>query len=138
MTNHLKRREGQSLIEVVFSIGVIMVVMSGVVFLIISTLGAKTKSYDRKKAVEISQNEIEGMVQTKMSDGTSFWNIGSAYWVAMGQNKVNGDYTYNVSVSQFSGSGCSAVVLECLNAKVNVTWKNGAVIENFNRFFTKK
>lgn len=138
MINHLKRHEGQSLIEVVFSIGVIMVVMSGVVFLIISTLGAKTKSYDRKKAVEISQNVIEGMVQTKMSDGTSFWDLASAYWVTMGQNKVNGDYTYNVSVTQFSGSGCSAVVVECLNARVNVAWKDGEVIENFNRFFTKK
>lgn len=138
MTNKNNRSNGQSLIEVVFSIGIIMVVLSGVVFLIISTLGAKTKSYDRKKAVEISQNVIEGMVQTKMSDGTSFWNIGSAYWVALGQNHVDGDYNYNVTVTQFSGNGCSAVVLECVNARVNVTWKNGEVIENFNRFFTKK
>ena len=102
MINFLKSKKGQSLIEVVFSIGIIMVVMSGVVFLIIATLGAKTKSYDRKKAVEISQNVIEGMVQTKMSDGTSFWNITSPYWVALGQNQVNGDYTYNVTVTQFS------------------------------------
>jgi len=129
---------GQSLIEVVFSIGVIMIVMSGVVFLIISTLGAKTKSYDRKKAVEISQNVIEGLVQKKMGDAISFWDLGSAFWTTQAQNQVDGDYTYNVTVTQYSGNGCSAVVLECLNAKVNVAWKNGAVIENFNRFFTKK
>lgn len=131
-------KSGQSLIEVVFSIGIIMVVISGVVFLIISTLGAKTKSYDRKKAVEISQNVVEGMVQTKMSDGTSFWDLGSAYWTDLAQNHIDGEYNYNVTVTQYSGNGCSLMETECINARVNVNWKDGEVIESFNRFFTKK
>lgn len=131
-------QRGQSLIEVIFAIGIIMMVISGVVFLIISTLGAKTKSYDRKKAIEISQNEIETMVQKKTSDAVTFWDLSSAYWISQGQNKVDGDYTYSTTATQFSGSGCSAVVVECLNAKVTVSWKNGQMVESFNRFFTKK
>jgi hypothetical protein len=60
------------------------------------------------------------------------------YWMTQGQVKVDGDYTYSTAATQFSGSGCSAVVVECLNAKVTVSWKNGQTVESFNRFFTKK
>lgn len=128
---------GQSLIEVVFSIGIMVLVVSGVVFLMTATLGARTKSYDRKKAVEISQNVIEGLVQTKNSDAASFWNLNSTFWQNQGQTKSLDNYQYSTSVSQFVGNGCSASPVECLNAKVTVTWNNGAVIEDFNRFFSK-
>ena len=130
--------KGQSLIEVVFSIGLIMVVLSGVVFLIINSLGVKTKSYDRKKAVEISQDIIEGMVRAKASDGVSFWDLNSTYWQNLGQDQVWGDYVFSVGVSWFAGSGCSAVTVDCVNAQVNVGWKDGQTIESFNRFFSKK
>lgn len=130
--------KGQSLIEVVFSIGMVALVVSGVVFLILTTLGSRTKSYDRKKAVEISQNVIEGMVQTKSNDATSFWNLSSAYWVGLGTSHVENNYFYSVGVSQFSGNGCSAVRVECLNANVTVGWNNGQKIENFTRFFSRK
>ncbi len=130
--------KGQSLIEVVFSIGMVALVISGVVFLILATLGSRTKSYDRKKAVEIAQNVIEGMVQTKNDDGTSFWNLNSAYWVGLGTSQVSNNYFYSVTVSQYSSNGCSALRVECINANVTVGWNNGQKIENFTRFFSRK
>ncbi|MBI2465335.1 hypothetical protein HYV64_04295 [Candidatus Shapirobacteria bacterium] len=129
---------GQSLVELVVSIGIITLVISGLVFLMLGTLGTKTKSYDRKKAVEISQNVIEGMVQTKNSDGVSFWNLNSTYWSTMGEDHINGEYNYFVTATQFSGNGCSAVIVECLNVKVNVVWKDDQTLESFNRFFSRK
>ncbi|MFZ2153130.1 MAG: hypothetical protein WAV41_03675 [Microgenomates group bacterium] len=134
----MKKQMGQSLIEVVFSIGLIAVVVSGVVFLLVQSLGAKSKSYERKKAVELSQNVIEGMVESKSADATSFWNLNSIYWLDMGQNHVSGDYNYRVTPSQVSGLGCSPTVVECINATVTVGWGSNQTMSSSNRFFSKK
>ena len=132
----VKRIRGQSLIEVIFSIGIIMVVISGVVFLILATLGSKTKGYDRKVAVEISQMAIEEMVKVRRDAAYNFWDLSSTYWQQQAQNHINGDYNYVVSVTQYVGNGCSAVPVECINTKVTISWK-GKDMETFNRFFSK-
>lgn len=70
MTN----KKGQSVIEIVFSVGIIVLVLTGVVVLVVSTASAKRKTAEREKAVELSQKLIEDKVLEIKKDPLNFWN----------------------------------------------------------------
>lgn len=135
------KNRGQSLIEIVFAIGLIMVVMTGIVALLINTIGAKTKSYDRNKSVELSQVVMEGVIYNKEVNPTSFWDLNSSYWANLRQSQIDAnfpDYSYSLTPTVYSGNGCSATVTECINVITRVTWKNGNIDDRFNRFFSRR
>jgi Tfp pilus assembly protein PilV len=141
MNKKVLNSKGQGLIEVIFSIGLIILVMTGVVTLLIKTVGSRSKTYDRNKAIELSQIVMEEIINTEVSDKTNFWNIGSAYWSGLAITQVNPnfpDYTYNVGVAQYSNNGCSAAVTNCLNVTVHIGWRNEPDLDRFNRFFSNK
>ncbi|MBP9817969.1 hypothetical protein KBC75_04445 [Candidatus Shapirobacteria bacterium] len=134
--------KGQSLIEVIFSVGLIVMVVTGVVVLMVNSLAARTKGFDRKKAVELAQVVMEGMVQQEATDGSEFWDLNSNYWLTNNsKTQTNSNYkgyTYVVDIVQFSGNGCSAIKFECATASVSVGWSGSATTDKFSRFFSRK
>ena len=135
---------GQSLIEVVFAIGIILFVISGVVSLLLSSFGSRTKSYDRLKAVELSQIVIESIINQEVTDPINFWNLQSAYWVAnLGTTQTNSlypSYDFSIGVIPRNDIGCSnnLPLMNCVDVVVNVGWSGSQTNESFNRFFSKK
>ena len=70
-----KRERGQSVIEVVFSVGVLVLVLGGVTTLLIKSVSGRTEGFDRKKATELAEVVIEGLVAEKRNNPDSFGRI---------------------------------------------------------------
>lgn len=137
------KQQGQSLIEIVFSIGVIMLVIAGIVGLTMTTIGSRTKGYDRKKAVELSQVVMENLIKDEDTDPASFWNLGSSYWTLMQTSQTNSafsGYTYSVGASAFVGDNCAPSPTQCLNAVISISWSGSGPtqMDKFNRFFSRE
>ena len=139
----MKENKGQSLVEVVFAIGIILLVISGVTALLLVSVSSRTKSYDRQKAVELSQIVMENLLLEKKTAASDFWNYDSNFWITNRDvNQVNPnfpEYNYKITATQFSdGGGCSNSKLECMNVVVNIGWSGSNSGESFNRFFSNK
>jgi Tfp pilus assembly protein PilV len=135
--------KGQSLIEVVFSIGLVALVVSGVMALLANNIGARTIAYDRLKAAELSNSVMEKLVSEKNANSAEFWNVASDFW-----NQNNGatqtdssfsGYTYVIVPSVVSGNGCSNIVINCMNVVVEVGWSGSNNDDKYklNRFFSR-
>jgi len=70
----MKNNKGQSLIDVIFSMGIVVLVLTGVIILVVSTAKVKRMAFERQKAVELSQLLIENKVLESKNDQTVFWN----------------------------------------------------------------
>lgn len=138
----LKKQRGQSILEVVFSVGLISLVTAGVVMLLSATLGARTKATDRKKAVEMSQIVMEGVVGEKSTNSVEFWDVNSGYW----QNNLSGGktlsgypgYDYTIGIVQDTRPGCSGSTWECAEVSVAIGFSGSTDRPVFTKFFTKR
>ena len=134
-TSH-KATTGQSLIEVVAAIGIVALVVTGMAALMTTALGTKTKGFDRKKAVEMSEIVMEQIIGVRNTSPDLFWNPTSAYW----QNILAQDltivtypgYSYRVVLNTAVAAcpGCQEVVL-------NIGWSGSQDKVVFTRLFTK-
>jgi Tfp pilus assembly protein PilV len=141
-----RNEEGQSLVEVVFAVGVIIVVLTAVLSLLVTSLRSRTQGFDRKKAAELGQKVVEQLVEEKNQDENSFWNIGSTFWAANNgiTQTMSGypNYNYTIGFTQVVGAGgnCpgTAAAFVCANATIGVGW-SGNIVQNvvFTRFFSK-
>lgn len=131
--------KGQSLIEVVFSIGLVILVITGIAMLLVNIVGARTKSHERLRTVELSQVVMENLLSTKNSNPIEFWDLGSSFWI---QNKdvsltspAFPNYDYIVRVTPNSTSGCNPT--SCFDVVVSVGWSGSpdGSRNEFNRFF---
>lgn len=139
--------KGQSLIEVIFAVGVIIVVMTAVLSLLVTSLKSRTQSFNRTKASELGQKVMEQLVAVKEQDKASFWDLNSAYWVSnQGTTQVMAEfpgYNYAIGFTQVIGPGgtCpgTAAAFVCANATVGIGW-SGDITQKvvFTRFFSKK
>lgn len=136
---------GQGLVEVVLSIGIIVLVLTGVVALLNSSLKVRTAGFDRKKGAELGQKVMEMVIEENKTDPSSFWNDGSAYWTGIKNTKFTADsigypgFSYTVSYDQnTTATGCNGG-FNCIEVSVVVEWKD-AVDQSltFSRFFSKK
>lgn len=126
--SYVFRRAGQSLIEVVFSIGVIALVITGSVILIVSAVGLKNSGFQRKRATEMAELVVENLIDQKENNGDSFWNL-----EAKSDEELSGFEGYKYSVGYDStGLSCS----NCTNATVTINWGNDQELK-VNRFFAK-
>jgi len=114
----MKNKKGQSLIEIVFSICIVILVLTGVAVLTVSTNRAKTLSAERGKAVELSQMLIENKVLEIKNDGNNFWNSA---------NGLNGTTKSNETRSDFPGYSYDTEYIDCNsgNCKIIFTVKWG-------------
>lgn len=133
---------GQSLIEVIFAIGVVGMVLTGIAALLVNSLGSRSKSYERIKAAEVAQIAIENLVLTENSNSSEFWNLNSSFWSGkIGVPLTNSNYpkyNYIISVTPNTSNGCTATT--CMDVTVGVGWSGsaGGVRDTFTRFFSKK
>ena len=136
------KNKGQSLIEVVFSIGLVMLVITGIVMLLVNTVGSRTKSYERIKATELSQMVMERLVLEETTNSDSFWDLGSAFWTSrlgvVGIDSSFPSYDYLITATPNATNGCTAAT--CMDVVVSVGWSGSpsGVRDNFNRFFNKQ
>lgn len=139
--------KGQGLIELVFAIGVIGLVITGVVSLMVTSLRSRTADFDRKKASELGQKVMEGLIETKKTKPEEFWNTSSSFWltnIVTNQTMVGfPNYYYSVGFTQNSNASsgfiCDDVGFNCADATVGVGWSGARIGEDlkFTRFFTR-
>lgn len=129
-------RKGQSLIELVFIVGIIVLGVTGIVSLIVKSMGARTSGYDRKTAVQIAEIKMEGLVSQKKNDPDNFWTLSET----CGATGVEG-YTCSIGFTNITNdigySGCGVGVTDCAVAVVTVEWQDSGKSVTFNRFFAK-
>lgn len=70
----MKNNKGQSLIDVIFSIGIVVLVLTGIIVLVVSTAKVKRMTFERQKAVELSQLLIEDKVLEIKNNSAIFWD----------------------------------------------------------------
>lgn len=136
---------GQSLIEVVFAIGVMALVLSGLIALLVTSLKTRTVGFDRSKATRLGETVVEDLVSKRQNDAVSFWQLTTQtnqQWPG-----YNG-YLYSVGYTVVSGAsypGCNQKVgvTDCAEANITIGWSGsnvGGSLPQINmvRFFSRK
>lgn len=106
----MKNKKGQSIVDLIFSVGIITLVLTGVVVLIVSTAKLKRISLERQKAVELSQLLIEKKTLYIKENRSIFWNGISSL-----SNENNSDddnfpgYLYDVVYDGCNITSCKVV-----------------------------
>lgn len=111
----MKNNKGQSLIDVIFSIGILVLVLTGVVTLVVSTARVKRMAFERQKAVELSQLLIEDKVLESKNNLSAFW--GGGYSSDSKPVSSFGDFSgYSYSIE---ANGCDT---QKCNLIFNIEW----------------
>ena len=125
--------------EIIFSVGVISLVIVGVVSLVVNVIGAKNSSLRRKKAAELGETVIEDLLNQKKSNPDQFWHLAS-----IGETTLAGfdGYFYSIGYTEVNDvSGCqkesSSSTARCANAVVNIIWDSGENNLSITRFFSR-
>ncbi|MDD2483193.1 MAG: hypothetical protein PHE32_01630 [Candidatus Shapirobacteria bacterium] len=126
----MNNKKGQSLIDVIFSMGIVVLVLTGIIVLVVNTAKVKRLAFERQKAVELSQLLIEYKILESKSDSFSFWNGGS-YGI---NNKDFGSDFSGYSYTINHDSGCNDQ-----NCKITFTinWGDGQSL-SVERLFLRK
>lgn len=104
------KNKGQSLIEIIFSIGVVVLVLTGVVALLITTSKVKRTSMERQKAIELSQTLIENQILTIKNDPAAFWGNAASLNDMQSSSITNPNYpnyTYNIFYKNCDDQRCT-------------------------------
>ncbi len=127
-----KNQKGQSMVEMVFAITVVALVITGAVVLIANSIGVKSRTFDRKKAMEMAEIVMEDLIDQKKNNSTYFWEKN----IKTGETLPNfSGYSYDVGYSEYNGNGCD--INECVTAIITVNWADGKNIK-VNKFFSKE
>ncbi|MDP4009399.1 MAG: hypothetical protein Q8P53_00235 [Candidatus Shapirobacteria bacterium] len=134
----IRKDSGQNLIEVTFAIAIIIMVITGVVILMVYTMGNKTKVFDRKKASQVAEIVTEGLVEQKRNDSENFWKL-----IDIGETSLSGlsEYVYTVGFTNIDtgmNSNCGVGITDCANVVIEVSSQDNTQSVIFNRFFTRK
>jgi len=136
------KQKGQSILEVVFAIGLISLVTGGVTLLMSATLQNRSKEMDRKKMVEMSELVMDSVVDEKINEAASFWDFNSGFWQEYRSTKTLPDndyrfFSYSANISQDTRTGCSSSTWECANVVINIGDSRTGNSQTFNRFFSR-
>jgi hypothetical protein len=129
------KQGGQSIVEVIFSVGVLVLVITAVIGLIIKTTGIKSMEFQRKKASEMSEIIVENLLEIKKNHSEDFWGLSSI----INNPIISGydGYSYVVGFSPNYEGNCSDTEIECFDATITISWGNGQTF-TVKRFFSKK
>lgn len=120
----MKNNRGQSLIEILFSITVVVLVLTGVVSLMVKVLNVRGEASLRKKASDLSTIVIENQIKQKNNTPDIFWNNNKS----LDQKMVGFDgLSYDVGKTS---------VGQDLNIVVTVRWADQSL--SIQRYFSKK
>lgn len=123
--------KGISIIEIIFSIGVTVLVITGAVSLMVKSTGVKTSSLQRKNASEVAEMKIEDLVYESKYQKDLFWGLED-------ESGDFGVYHYDIGYSQVVTGVCSdlGTSATCVNAIINIGWGNSQTLVA-KRFFSK-
>ncbi len=122
--NQNRKLNGQSLIDVIFSIGILVLVLTGVLVLIVSTAKLKTIDSKRSKAVEMSQRLIEQEIKKAKDNPSLFWTFPKLPYSAS-----TGGYNYVINYD------CNSDKSKC-NGVFTISWGDGESL-SVERLFLK-
>ena len=69
----MNNKKGQSLIDLVFAIGILILTLTGVIILVINTAKLKTVNLERNKAVQFSQKFFDQQIVDIRTNPNGFW-----------------------------------------------------------------
>jgi len=116
---------GQSLIEMIFSIGVLVTVVVGVVSLMVKTTAVKTTTNARKKASEMTGVIVEKLLESKTNNPEQFWQLND---ISSSQLPGYEGYNYTVDFDVVTGNA---------DATIEVVWGNNEKL-TVKRFFSRR
>jgi len=121
----MNNNKGQSLVEILFSITVVILVLTGVVSLMVKVLNVRGEASLRQKAGNLSTIIIENQIKEKENNPEGFWNTNSL-------NNQTWDgfsgFTYDITKELKNGQD--------LNVTITVKWEDQTLI--VQRYFSKK
>ena len=124
----MKTKKGMSIIEIIFAVGITVIVITAVISLLVKSIGLKTAVFQRKKATELTEVVIENLLTQKNNDAEGFWTL-----EGIGLTNLSGfeGYTYQVD---FEDAVCSLTT--CKNAIITVNWGDKQTL-SVNRLFAR-
>ena len=136
--NKNKKIFGQGMIEVVFAVGVIGLVLTGVVSLVIKSVNSNSKTMTRDKAVELANIVMEDLVAKQKNDPAGFWSLTDISSPTPWPDFDN-RYSYEIDFTEDSTNGsCASVRVDCATADVTVRWQaETSKSVTFSRFFRR-
>ncbi|MCW1949349.1 MAG: hypothetical protein KIH89_002780 [Candidatus Shapirobacteria bacterium] len=136
----MEDKKGQSVVEIIFSIGVITIVIVGIVSLVVNVINTKTNSLKRKSASEMGNILVENWIKEKTLRPDYFWGLVESESRLSGSSPEFAGYTYEVGFTAVvNGSiGCHNSPKDCANVIINIFWDSGEGNLSITRFFSKK
>jgi type II secretory pathway pseudopilin PulG len=131
------------MIELVFSIALVIIVITGIVILMVNTVSSKNKGFNRKKAAELAEIVMEDLVNQKKNNPDEFWllnNVSPRRWPSTEFD----NYFYSVDFTNIidASIGCGNATTDCTEVVVSIGWSGGSgganQNANFSRFFSRK
>ena len=137
-----RKERGQSLIEAVFAIGVIGLVLLGVASLLVRSINLRTRSQDRRVAMELGQLIVEEKVGWEKDDKIGFWEEANLNSIETDSRAGYEGYTYSVGYTIVGTSAqspnCDITKNNCAKMVVRVVGAGMTGDVVYERFFTNK
>lgn len=124
----MKNNKGQSLIEVLFSITVVVLVLTGVVTLMVKVLNVRGEASLKNKASDLSTIIIENQIKEKNNNPSTFWVQSSATDQTMDGFTGFTGFTYDISKTFDINND--------LNVMITIKWEDQTL--KVERFFSRK
>ena len=127
----MRTEKGVSIIEIIFAIGVTVIVIAGVVSLVVKSTGTKTNSLQRKKASEVAEMIVEDLTKLKNNSSGDFWKLSPIL------DDTKGGYKYSVGFTQITAGTCRTTSpWTCAEATITIDL-GGSQSMTIKRFFSK-
>jgi type II secretory pathway pseudopilin PulG len=136
----VNRESGQSLVEVIFAVVIIVLFLTGAVIVLLMSVSARSRGLVRNNATRLAEKVIEDLVNKKANDPTDFWLLDKVSSQIMPNFPDYFKYSVGYSlVSTSSYPNCNVGVTDCVEAIVGVEWtdKTSNYLE-VRRFFSRK
>jgi len=127
----MKNNKGQSLVDVIFSVGILSLVLTGVVTLVVTTAKVKRMTFERQKATELSQLLIEDKILESKNNFFDFWegNYGDDSKPVSSYGDFSG-YEYSIETDNCDNQKC--------NLKFEIRWSEGQQSLSVERLFLRQ
>lgn len=132
----MTRQHGQSIIEVLFVVGIVATLVAAIASLTVLSFKSKTKGEDRSVAVNLGQKILENYTSQASDDPSTFWT-----YMARGDTQTQFAFLpqgYQAeAVFAQDASNCEAI--RCGTIKVTISYSKEAGVTNvtMKKRFTK-
>jgi hypothetical protein len=121
----IKKQLGQSVVELVFAMALLILFLTGAVVALLMAVGARGESLARKKAARLAEIIMETKTGDKLNGGDTFWNSLSTPISGVPWTDEYEGYTYSIGYSRVEGDDyptCKVDLSNCVDVTVTVNW----------------